>query len=137
MRIPWIFAAIVLATGAHAQDPQSLGALEYSNNCVQCHGSDGKGGGTFAQYLTKRPPSLTTLSRSNDGVFPVTRVHEIIDGTSDVALHGGREMPLWGNRYRASMQSEATAHYSAEEAQRYAMTRVLSLIEYLASIQED
>ena len=107
------------------------------NSCVQCHGSDGKGGGVFSQHLTVRAPSLTMLAKDNGGVFPVTRVHAIIDGSEDVALHGGREMPIWGNRYRTDMQTDLTAHYTAEEAQRYATTRILALIEFLASIQQD
>ena len=137
MKIALIAAALMFASAAHSQDGFDLGAIEYGNSCVFCHGSDGKGGGPFAQYLTVKPPSLTTLSKSNDGVFPVTRVHAVIDGTADVALHGGREMPIWGRRYMSDMQNDVTAHYSEDEARRYASLRILSLIEFLGSIQEE
>jgi hypothetical protein len=38
------------------------------------------------------------LAQENQGVFPYRRVYEIIDGTSQVAGHGTRDMPVWGER---------------------------------------
>lgn len=132
----WIAALLVSASAVAAQDGTSLGEMEYNNSCVVCHGTDGKGGGPFAQHLATRPPSLTTLAQSNDGVFPVSDVYAIIDGSADVSLHGGRSMPIWGRRYAADLQSDMSAYYSPEEAKAFATTRILALIEYLASIQE-
>ncbi len=126
-------AAALFAMPAAAQD---LGAIEFANSCAQCHGLDGKGDGPVSPHLLTAPPDLTVLSRLNDGVFPIANVYSIIDGTADVAVHGGRDMPVWGDRYMTEMREDITAHYSWSEARAYALNRVLVLVEYLASIQE-
>jgi mono/diheme cytochrome c family protein len=52
-------------------DPDSIqrGAELYSNNCVQCHGADGKGDGSVAPGLKNKPFDLTS--------FPI---HSFYDG---------------------------------------------------------
>lgn len=126
-------AAVLLGLPAAAQD---VGAVEFANSCAQCHGADGKGDGPVSPHLLNAPPDLTALSQMNGGVFPIASVYSIIDGTADVAVHGGRDMPVWGDRYMTEMRDEATAHYSWVEARAYAQNRVLALVEYIASIQE-
>ena len=115
---------------------QDLGVIEFANSCAQCHGANAKGDGPVSAYLLNPPPDLTTLSLMNDGVFPLADVYSIIDGTADVAVHGGREMPVWGDRYMSEMREDVTAHYSWSEARAYALTRVLALVEYIATIQQ-
>jgi hypothetical protein len=47
--------------------------------------------------VLKMPPAdLTTLTRRNDGIFPIAAVNEIIHGRALIAAHGNREMPIWG-----------------------------------------
>lgn len=91
------FAAGVaaLATSASAQDADP-GKTAYLSNCAVCHGADGKGDGVLNVVLKTPPADLTTLSRRNDGQFPIAAVTEIIDGRTLVAAHGTREMPIWG-----------------------------------------
>lgn len=132
MNVALILAAL-LALPAGAQD---LGAIEFANSCAQCHGPDGKGDGPVSAHLLNAPPDLTALSQMNGGVFPIADVYSIIDGTADVAVHGGRDMPVWGDRYMTEMREDTTAHYSWAEARAYAQNRVLALVEYIASIQE-
>ena len=115
---------------------QNLGAIEFANSCAQCHGADGKGDGPISPYLLRPPPDLTALSKTNGGVFPIEKVYSVIDGRTDVAVHGGRDMPVWGDRYMTEMREDMTAHYSWTEARAYALTRVLALVEYIAEIQE-
>ena len=131
-----VFVALVAILGLPAA-AQDIGAIEFGNSCAQCHGADGKGDGPVSPYLLNAPPDLTMLSKTNDGVFPIARVYSIIDGTADVAVHGGRDMPVWGDRYMTEMRSDATAHYSWIEARTYAQSRVLALVEYIATIQEE
>ena len=131
-----IFAITALASFAAPSGAQDLGAIEFANSCAQCHGADAKGDGPVSPHLLNPPPDLTALSRMNDGVFPLANVYSIIDGTADVAVHGGRDMPVWGDRYMSEMREDATAHYSWSEARAYALTRVLALVEYIATIQE-
>ena len=113
----------------------SLGEFEYSNSCAQCHGLSGKGDGPVASSLTEIPPDLTMLQKSNGGVFPVTKVYSIIEGNADVRVHGSRDMPVWGNRFRGRTKAEEFENFSPADSSEYATTRILALIEYLSTIQ--
>ena len=114
----------------------SLGKFEYRNSCVQCHGASGKGDGWLGGFLNKPPSDLTILQKNNGGVFPVERVYKIIEGSEDVLVHGPREMPVWGNRFRARPQNDEDAGFATDEDVReYARTRILALIEHLSTIQ--
>ena len=75
----------------------------------------GKGDGPAASHLARRPADLTKLSVSNGGVFPFVRVFEMIDGRLDVVMHGPREMPVWGDRYKREVMSTAPAGSLTDE----------------------
>ena len=53
---------------------QSDGAAFFAENCVACHGPEGRGNGPAAVGMMPPPPDLTLLSRQNEGVFPKARV---------------------------------------------------------------
>lgn len=135
-----LFVASVLAlstTSAGAQG-MSLGEFEYRNSCIACHGPAGAGDGPIARYLvTDSLPSLAMLKKNNGGVFPVRRVYAMIDGTDDVAVHGGRDMPVWGERYRARIDESDNPDFSPKDIDDYATTRILALIEYLSTLQAE
>jgi mono/diheme cytochrome c family protein len=124
------------SAAVHAQAPL-LGETEFRDSCAQCHGADGTGNGTLAAYLTQAVPDLTTLSTDNGGVFPVTRVYEMIDGTQTSGIHGSREMPIWGLRYSELAEAQMESFTIGFEAQRNAFVRlrILSLVEYLSTLQ--
>lgn len=132
------YAAMVAILGssqsALAQD-NTFGAIEYGNSCAQCHGMDGKGGGPMAGFLTGTLPDLTQLQKDNGGVFPVTRVYGVIDGSTELGPHGTREMPAWGNRYKLDAQEHLSYDFGPSR-ETYVRTRVLALIEHLAAMQE-
>jgi mono/diheme cytochrome c family protein len=133
------FAALVaIGVGvfflAEAQ-AMSLGEFEYRNSCAQCHGVSGKGGGPVASSLAKIPPDLTMLQKNNGGVFPVTNVYSIIEGNADVRVHGSRDMPVWGNRFRGRIKDDEFENFSPADSGEYMTTRILALIEYLSTIQ--
>ncbi len=115
---------------------QSVGESEFMNSCAACHGADGKGGGPMAGYLSTALPDLTMLSGGNGGVFPVTRVYSVIEGSTQVGAHGNREMPVWGNRFIARGEELANPEFITDEASVFARFRILALTEYLASIQQ-
>lgn len=114
--------------------PPDYGRAEYVSNCAGCHGSEGRGDGHFRDFLVRPPSDLTRLSRDNQGVFPVQRVIEIIDGRTQVAAHGPREMPIWGADYHA----QAFSLYSGRgpvHAESYVRYRIQLLVGHLMRIQ--
>jgi len=132
--------ALVQAGTAYAQEGQqrfSATVDEFRNSCASCHGDDGRGAGFLTRIFRGIDPGdLTQLSKNNKGVFPLERVFEVIDGRKEVAAHGERKMPVWGDRYmeqamtRESLQGLGPAH------DLVVRNRVLELAHYLQSIQE-
>ena len=131
------FSTISILSGASATaQGMSLGEFEYRNSCIACHGPAGDGDGTITKYLNVQTlPLLSTLQKNNGGVFPVQKVYAVIDGTQDVAIHGGRTMPVWGLRYRARIDPAEDFDFGPEQKEAYVRTRILALIEYLSSLQ--
>jgi len=110
-----------------------IGKREYQENCVACHGSAGKGDGSYMAVLNASPSDLTVLAKKNGGVFPVNRVYEVIDGRQQVKSHGPREMPIWGNDYNTKAVTVYDDFPFASEA--YTRGRILALIDYLYRLQ--
>ena len=101
------------------------GADLFITYCASCHGRDGTGHGPLARALRQAPSDLTQLSNHNGGVFPNVRVQRIIDGR-DIESHGDREMPVWGDIFRADRDRRGVES---------AATRIAALVRYLESIQ--
>lgn len=129
-----IAVGIAVFLFAEAQ-AMSLGEFEYRNSCAQCHGESGKGDGPVAESLKQKPSDLTTLQKDNAGVFPVRKVYSTIEGSEDLRVHGTREMPLWGDRFRARFHDDEYESFSRQDTEEYATARILALIEYLSTIQ--
>lgn len=128
-----IFASTLqFATSAGAQDPQ-IGESEYRLHCAACHGLTGKGDGPIGQILKTPAPNLALITERNGGKYPVQKIYEIIEGSSVIAAHGTRDMPLWGDRYRkeADPQTPDQASLANDQAQQ----RILSLVYYLGTMQ--
>ena len=108
----------VPSTGA-----QDLGAQLFRTHCASCHGVTGRGDGPLSVQLRRMPPDLTQFTRRNGGVFPSERVYRIVDGR-DVASHGDREMPVWGDVFKLGASGNAVKD------------RIDAIVRYLAGIQE-
>lgn len=111
-----------------------LGRRDYMNYCAACHGVDAKGDGTLGEFLTLAVPDLTKLSKLNAGKFPEERVVGVIDGRSDVKVHGMRDMPVWGDWFNREAASSDTGKAARE---MIVNDRIASLVNYLESIQEN
>jgi mono/diheme cytochrome c family protein len=118
-----VAGAIGTSTTAVAEE-ELIGSNEFRVSCASCHGVGGRGDGHLAQYLTVKPTDLTTLTKNNDGDYPFLRVFQIIDGRTQVAGHGERAMPVWGDRYKL------------ENAEAYTRARILELVYYIQNIQQ-
>jgi mono/diheme cytochrome c family protein len=99
------------------------GSRLFRTHCGACHGSTGRGDGPLADQLRRPPPDLTQFTRRNGGIFPSERVHRIIEG-GDIASHGNREMPVWGDVFTVGSSGAAVR------------ARIDAIVRYLAGIQE-
>ena len=109
-----------------------LGRRDFINYCGACHGADGTGDGSLAEFLTLAVPDLTKLTKRNAGQFPEERVIEVIDGRADVKVHGLRDMPVWGDWFNA----EAVAPDMDKDSRELVVQdRIQSLVSYIKSIQ--
>lgn len=126
------------ATGNTGPQPEGisieLGGRDYRNYCAACHGVSGRGDGTMAEFLTISAPDLTRLTKLNAGTFPRDRVREVIDGRADVKVHGGRDMPVWGDWFDREAISPDTDRDTRELIVR---DRIESLINFVESLQEN
>ncbi len=119
---------------AHAE---SKGEKEFVQSCASCHGQMGNGNGPMTELLSTQLPDLTALSKNNGGVFPYEQVYAIIAGDADVKWHGSREMPIWGSRYmKQSADRFANEMLNQETLEIVVQTRILSLVDYLHTIQQ-
>ena len=130
------FIVMTLGTGSFAQEKSGFQAdpTEFLNSCASCHGKDGKGAGFLTRvFRGVDPGDLTKLAANNDNVFPSERVFDVIDGRGDIAAHGDRKMPIWGDRYMNAQMSR----YGPDELNEFRVrSRILELSNYLQSIQE-
>ncbi len=120
----------VSGTGAVVQLPEAAGSVDEGRDlfdayCASCHGTQGDGNGPAAASMRRRPPNITGLAQANGGVFPAERVRRIVDGR-EIESHGNREMPVWGDAFKATKGGRG------EGAVR---DRIASIVRYLASIQ--
>lgn len=108
--------------------PSYDGARLYRANCASCHGQTGAGDGPMVPQLSQSPSDLRTLSQRNDGVFPYMAVARQIDGRDMRAVHGTRDMPVWGWQF---------SHTDTDQRDPYkqATARIEALVDYLESIQ--
>ena len=98
----------------------------FRTHCATCHGEHARGNGPLADQLRTRPPDLTTFTARNGGMFPSERVYRIIYGRG-VRSHGDREMPIWGDAFKASRDG-----LPADAVKE----RIDALVRYLEAIQK-
>lgn len=104
------------------------GQQSYKTLCMNCHGVEGKGDGYLVDNLKARPTDLTRLAEASGGVFPADRVRTSIDGREQIAGHGLKEMPVWGDVLVWTEQDSA-------ERQAQIQRKIGELVEFIRSIQ--
>jgi mono/diheme cytochrome c family protein len=104
--------------------PPAWGKELFETYCASCHGTDGRGRGPAAASLNTPPPDLTGIRGRHGGEFPTRWVIDFIDGETQVASHGSREMPVWGRLFRWKAGSGG------------ARAEISALAAYLETIQE-
>jgi mono/diheme cytochrome c family protein len=116
-----------VAAAPFSDDTMRRARLDYEKYCASCHGSEGRGDGPVAKSMKVMPADITLLAMNNDGQFPTERVRAVIDGRADVAAHGPRAMPVWGEELYVSAEGVG---------QRQAQDRIDALTEYLRRMQK-
>jgi mono/diheme cytochrome c family protein len=101
------------------------GAELFRAFCASCHGPNGTGDGVMAAQFTREPPDLTKLQVRNRGTFPAALLKRIIDGR-EVAAHGNRTMPIWGDVFTREQDGSRNA----------AAARVDALVEFVRTLQQ-
>lgn len=127
-----IMGFFILGGVANAQGPL-IGQEEFRTHCAACHGFGGLGDGPIGPLLKTPAPNLAMITDRNGGKFPFQRVYDIIEGSSVVAAHGSRDMPLWGDRY--SKDPKPVTPDQASVARDMAQQRILSLVYYIGTLQ--
>ena len=132
----FIVSTVSVAETVELSETDSLlidGQNEFQQKCAVCHGLEGKGDGPYTFALIFKPADLTKLTENNDGKFPFIETYLMIDGREMIKFHGTRLMPVWGDRY----SQETWSNVSPELANTLVRGRILELILYLYSIQDE
>lgn len=125
-----IASLLVLLCGACEREPaHPSGAILYQQYCASCHGLTGRGDGPVAAAFKQPPPDLTTIAQRAGGHFDERQIMAVIDGERLVAVHGPREMPVWGAVFDKELQE-------APFGLRVRLLRAQVLADYLNSLQQ-
>ncbi len=127
--IPFAGALALLACTQISMPEPSEGQALFAENCVQCHGTSGKGNGPWAGSFDPAPADLTRLTE--DGVFPRARVLSIIDGYDRTDLPG-HQMPEFG----LLLMGDTVPVDVGDGVLTPTPRPLAALLEYLESIQE-
>jgi mono/diheme cytochrome c family protein len=132
-------AAVLVLAGLPAVHANSTAAIladpgrgDFMTYCAACHGVSGKGDGTIAEFLTITAADLTQMASKNAGVFPRQRAIEVIDGRAQVAVHGERDMPVWGDWFKF----EADSGGAGAKTEKVVRERIEALVSYLETLQQ-
>ena len=114
-----------------AADPDlaDMGESRFQRYCASCHGFDARGMGPVARVLRTPPPDLRRIAARRGGDFPRGEIARKIDGRFEIAPHGTREMPVWGQAFGANVPAPGLG-------ESVARGEIAVLVEYLLSIQD-
>jgi len=135
MKVRHSFIVLLLfATPALADAELQHAKVDFGHLCAPCHGRDGKGEGTQAARLDKKPSDLTVVTQKY-GEFPAQKVFETIAGLDMPDGHGTRDMPIWGDVFVTEQVGKSTTIEQALKASDEASRRITALVHYVGSIQ--
>ena len=122
-------AGVTTATDTASEIVMRLGHESYLQYCAACHGLDARGNGPVAARLKNVPSDLTRIAERHGGKFADREIADMIDGRAMPAIHGTREMPVWGRRF-------STAIGGGDVGEEAVRGQLLILLEYLRSVQQ-
>jgi mono/diheme cytochrome c family protein len=108
----------IVTAPAPQVDPTDAPAM-FRAYCAACHGAQARGDGPAAPALKATPADLTRISARNGGKFPTPKVRRYIEGLDEIAAHGSRDMPVWGQALRGVPGGQAGVQLRIEALTRY------------------
>jgi len=103
------------------------GSALFRSYCASCHGTAAKGDGPLAANLRVAPADLTRIAKRHHGTYDAARVRRAIDGRDAKEIHGGSDMPVWGDAFKRAGEG-----YSEAKVKE----RIDALVDHLATLQE-
>ena len=119
-------AAVAGATLGSAVTVEN-GSAPFRSYCASCHGAGGEGDGPLAANLRVAPADLTRIAKRNHGKFDADKVRRAVDGRGPQEIHGGSDMPVWGDAFKRAGEG-----YSEAKVKE----RVDALVEHISTLQE-
>ena len=116
-------AGVVLGSVVTVEDGSQL----FRSYCASCHGAGAKGDGPLAANLRVAPSDLTRLAKRNHGKFDADKVRRAVDGRGPKEIHGGSDMPVWGDAFKRA--GEGFSEAKVKE-------RIDALVEHIETLQE-
>ena len=121
-------AVLSAAVSAAAGEPQIVKGRElFLQHCAACHGANADGHGPLADELSPRPADLRQLSKKYGNPLRENEIARFMDGRAQVAAHGPREMPVWGEEMWQSPEKAGSPRPVSDS--------VADIVRYLQSIQ--
>jgi mono/diheme cytochrome c family protein len=97
-----VFCSALAVSAARAPSKNDVeGRVLYTRYCASCHGLDADGHGPVASVLVHPTANLRRLAEQYGRPLPRDRIARWIDGREELAAHGTREMPVWGERFHS------------------------------------
>src|SRR5689334_10990580 len=119
-------ASLAAATLAPVISSESGSAL-FRSYCASCHGMTARGDGPLAANLRVAPADLTRIAKRNHGKYDAEKVRRAIDGRDAKEIHGGSDMPVWGDAFKRAGEGYDEAKVKE---------RIDALVDYLAALQQ-
>ena len=126
----WLLLAPLFLVGTTIEKT-TTGQTLYLQNCVSCHGVDGKGDGPVAARLSTPPPDLTRIAARRDGVWPALEIMEILSGYSRNILPR-EDMPII-----VDLLDNEMSEFDTGNGEPILMpTKLIAIASYLESLQD-
>jgi mono/diheme cytochrome c family protein len=103
------------------------GSTLYRSYCASCHGTSARGDGPLAGNLRVAPADLTRIAKRNHGTYDAAKVRRAIDGRDAREIHGGTDMPVWGDAFKRAGEGYDEAKVKE---------RINALVDHIATLQE-